>query len=131
MRTCAAFFVTLFSGCYMATSRPVMAPDGSQANYIECPGSQAKCLDRAADACPVGYDVLGGSSQQGAVTQSFYGPYSSTAITQPIYSETMLIKCWPRCNPGDLRFRNHQGGFVCVNPIDQRWAMAQGMVLVP
>lgn len=115
------------------TSRDVMAPDGSLAHYIECPRSQDRCMDEAAELCPRGYDVIGSGGQHGALVQA--NAQTGIATVTPTYRGNMTVKCHrpapatspivrtlpdppkeptPTASPAEAVGRCHElGGYIC------------------
>jgi hypothetical protein len=79
----------LLSSC--ATSREVMAPDGSRAYYIECPRNQATCMDEAAELCPRGYKVIDRGENSGAVAQ--HNDFTGATTVNKTYRGTLTVKC--------------------------------------
>ena len=59
-------------------TRPVMAPDGSQAHIVVCANRIGRCYDRAEWVCPEGYQPIdrGGRVDVGrGVAHTFRGPF--------------------------------------------------------
>lgn len=129
----------------LATWRPVMAPNGARALFIECEQSQGECLDAAAQCCPYGYDLLDRDSQAGSVSRTSYNPYLKTATTRstPVYNGTMLIQCHPspekaaatggpaqpRCpRQGDVFFVDRDQKLHCVPEGEREQAVNAGWV---
>ncbi|HMJ51079.1 MAG TPA: hypothetical protein VK540_03365 [Polyangiaceae bacterium] len=79
----------LLAAC--ATSREVMAPDGSRAHYIECPRSQAECMDEAAELCPRGYEVIDSGEKSGAVARQ--DRFTGVTTVNKVYRGTLTVKC--------------------------------------
>lgn len=80
-------------------TRPVMAPDGSQAHIVVCANRISRCYDRAAWVCPDGYSLLDktGRVDVGSGTAvSMRGPFGS-AITRYRQGRRtvheMLLRC--------------------------------------
>jgi len=71
----------------------VMAPDGKPAMYVKCSRDEAKCLDAAASACPIGYDVL--ADDRGGVASVKVSESSGgyKAKVKPASRGFIMIRC--------------------------------------
>lgn len=74
--------LTLFMGC--ATANQTVMPDGRAGYSVECSGtavSMNKCYEKAAEYCPLGYEILSKDESGGWVaTTSFAGSTSTKGI---------------------------------------------------
>lgn len=126
----------LAAGC--TTSRPVMAPDGSQGHYIECHRNQANCMDEAADLCPGGYHVLDRGDQSGALAT--YNQFTNQVYVAPTFKGSMTIVCRHRgpaanaeqltCREGLRLYRDQRGTFGCVADANRAQARRDGLTEV-
>lgn len=96
MRTWTYVLAVAAVGC--VTSRPVMAPDGSQGHYIECPRSIDRCMDKAAELCPAGYNVIDSGGRHGAIAQTNY--QTGQTVVTPTFRGNMTISCRARTAQG-------------------------------
>lgn len=70
----------LLSGCAI-TPQPVAGPDGKNAYFMKCgAGADApfRCMSKAAEICPGGYEILGNNSQ---IVPSQWGAVSMQSMT--------------------------------------------------
>jgi hypothetical protein len=79
------FLALALGGCTTATA--VMGPDGTPHYDVHCPRSMVACYQRAAEACPRGYDLINATTSVDAITPTANGPVGGGSSTD------MLIRC--------------------------------------
>jgi hypothetical protein len=84
--------IILISGC--ATSKQTIGPSGRPVFSIACGALvMYKCLEKAGEVCPRGYEVISGDGSRylGKVTT---GGISSSGMSTPyVTPNTLLIEC--------------------------------------
>lgn len=92
----------LLSAC--VSSRPLVMPDGRQAQAISCGGpmrTMTDCMAKAGEMCPAGYDVIDQESQGtpmafssgNASVTAWGGQAAFSGFSGVRVSRTMVVRC--------------------------------------
>ena len=90
MRKLILLLGIILSGCASATK--VTLPSGEKGFSIDCSGTAvpiSKCMEKAGEVCPSGYEVISSHNERGTM----FNPFQGKGEYIPTSNKGMMIRC--------------------------------------